>query len=171
MITYVLKHALMITSFVLIMMLLIEYINVQTLGSWQLVLRKSRLGQYVLGAFLGAVPGCLGAFTVVSLYSHRALSFGALVAAIIATSGDEAFVMFTMFPLQALWISLALFIVALVAGWLSDTLFKNQSRFLQREDHELELHEEEACHCFSPFIADTLSWRVRDGPYMIVPYK
>jgi len=146
----VLKHALMITSFVLIMMLLIEYINVQTRGSWQLALRKSQFGQYVLGAFLGVVPGCLGAFTAVSLYSHRNLSFGALVAAMIATSGDEAFVMFSMFPLQALWISLVLFLVALVAGWLSDTLFKNQARFLQREDHELELHEEEACHCLSP---------------------
>jgi hypothetical protein len=34
MITDVLEQALMITSFVLIMMLLIEYINVQTRGSW-----------------------------------------------------------------------------------------------------------------------------------------
>jgi len=146
----VLKHTLMITSFVLVMMLLIEYINVQTQGSWQFALRKSRFGQYVLGAFLGAVPGCLGAFTVVSLYSHRALSFGALVAAMIATSGDEAFVMFSMFPLQALWISLVLFLVAMLAGWLSDALFKNQAIFLVREDHELELHKEEACNCFPP---------------------
>jgi hypothetical protein len=146
----VLKHALMITSFVLIMMLLIEYINVQTRGRWQLSLRRSRFGQYVLGAFLGVVPGCLGAFTVVSLYSHRTLSFGALVAAMIATSGDEAFVMFSMFPLKALWISLILFVIALIAGWLSDLLFKNQARFLAREDHELELHEEEICHCFLP---------------------
>ena len=46
----VLKHALMITSFVLIMMLLIEYINVQTKGNWQLALRRSRFGQYVVGA-------------------------------------------------------------------------------------------------------------------------
>ena len=92
MIIAVLKHALMITSFVLIMMLLIEYINVQTRGTWQQLLRKSRAGQLVLGAALGATPGCLGAFTVVSLYSHRAVSFGALVAAMVATSGDEAFV-------------------------------------------------------------------------------
>lgn len=146
----ILKHALMITSFVLIMMLLIEYINVQTRGTWQLALRKSRFGQYMLGAFLGVVPGCLGAFSAVSLYSHRILSFGALVAAMIATSGDEAFVMFSMFPLQALWISLILFVVALAAGWLTDVLFKNQARFLEFEDHELELHEEESCHCFSP---------------------
>ncbi len=120
----VLKHALMITSFVLIMMLLIEYINVQTHGAWQLTLRKSRFGQYVLGAFLGVVPGCLGAFTVVSLYSHRAMSFGALVAAMIATSGDEAFVMFSMFPLQAvsgwafIWLKLVNIAFGLLVGLL-----------------------------------------------------
>jgi hypothetical protein len=54
------------------------------------------------GALLGVAAGCLGAFIVVSLYSHRSLSHGALVAAMVATSGDEAFVMFSMFPLQAL---------------------------------------------------------------------
>jgi hypothetical protein len=150
MIIGVLQHALMITSFVLIMMLLIEYVNVQTRGSWQLALRKSRFGQYVLGAFLGVVPGCLGAFTVVSLYSHRAISFGAIVATMIATSGDEAFVMFSMFPLQALWLSAILFVTALAAGWLTDGLFRRQERFLIREDHELELHHEEICHCFLP---------------------
>jgi len=149
MIISVLKHALMITSFVLIMMLLIEYINVQTRGAWQQTLRKSRLGQYFLGALLGVTPGCLGAFTVVSLYSHRSVGFGALVAAMIATSGDEAFVMFSMFPLQALWLSLILFIVAVVAGWLTDRLFRRSERFLAREDHELELHQETVCHCFS----------------------
>ncbi len=152
MIIGVLQHALMITGFVLIMMLVIEYINVQTRGTWQHVLKKSGSGQYFLGAFLGVVPGCLGAFTVVSLYSHRTVSFGALVAAMVATSGDEAFVMFSMFPLQALWLSIALFLTALVAGWLADMVFnqKQQERFLVREDHELEMHDEEICHCFSP---------------------
>ena len=145
----VLKHALMITSFVLIMMLLIEYINVQTRGAWQRVLRESRGGQVLLGAILGATPGCLGAFTAVSLYSHRSLSFGALVAAMIATSGDEAFVLFSIVPAEAAWLTLALFLTALAGGWLTDRLFKRQDRFLEREDHELELHEEEVCHCFS----------------------
>lgn len=150
MIADALKHALMISSFVLIMMLLIEYINVQTRGIWQQSLRRSRPAQYLLAALLGLTPGCLGAFTVVSLYSHRALSFGALVASMIATSGDEAFVLFSMVPLQALELSLLLFIVALVGGWASDQLFREQARFLVREDHELELHREELCHCFVP---------------------
>ena len=146
----VLKHALMITSFVLIMMLLIEYINVQTKGLWQQGLKQSRFGQYLLGAFLGATPGCLGAFTVVSLYSHRTVSFGALVAAMIATSGDEAFVMFAMFPVQALWITTILLIVAIFAGWFTDKVLVRQEHFLIRDNHDLELHQEEICHCFSP---------------------
>ena len=145
----VLKQALLITSFVVIMMLLIEYINVQTRGIWQRVLRQSRSGQILLGALLGATPGCLGAFTAVSLYSHRSLSFGALVATMIATTGDEAFVLFSMVPAQAVLLTVILFLVALVAGWSTDSLFKRQDRFLEREDHELELHDEDACYCFS----------------------
>jgi hypothetical protein len=92
------KHALMITSFVFVMMLIIEYLNVQTKGSWQNSLQKSRWMQYLLSAFLGATPGCLGAFTVVALYAHNIVSFGALVTVMISTSGDEAYVMLSIFP-------------------------------------------------------------------------
>ena len=143
------KHALVITSFVLIMMLLIEYINVQTKGSWQESLQKKPIGQYILGSMLGVTPGCLGAFMVVSLYSHRAVSFGALVATMIATSGDEAFVMFSMFPLQALYLSVILFSVAIAGGWIADRIFNKQEQFLMHEDHELQVHEPELCCCIS----------------------
>ena len=149
MIVDVIKHAVMITSFVLMMMLLIEYINVQTHGQWQNSLKKSRFGQYVLAAFLGVVPGCLGAFAVVSLYSHRMVSFGALVAAMIATSGDEAFVMLSMFPAEALGLSAILFILAIAAAYAVDLVFKDQNRFLANAKHGFELHEEENCRCFS----------------------
>jgi len=145
----VLKHAIMITSFVLMMMLLIEYVNVQTQGEWQKNLKKSRIGQYVLAASLGVLPGCLGAFTVVSLYSHKMLSFGALVAVMIATSGDEAFVMFSMFPETALWMNFILFTVAIVVAFLVDILFKNKTYFQKALSHELEIHEQEVCNCFS----------------------
>jgi hypothetical protein len=142
------KHTVMITGFVLMMMLAIEYINVQTRGVWQANLKKSRFRQYLLGAFLGVVPGCLGAFTVVSLYSHRMVGFGALVAAMIATSGDEAFVMFTLFPADALLLNGILFVIALLAGYLADLLFRRRVCFLDAEAHGFELHEEETCRCF-----------------------
>lgn len=145
----VIKHSIMITSFVLMMMLLIEYINVQTQGTWQNSLKKNRFGQYVLVASLGVMPGCLGAFTVVSLYSHRVVTFGALVAVMIATSGDEAFVMLSMFPQSAIWINVILFFLAIVVAFIVDTLFSHHRYFKVALDHEFEVHHQDHCNCFS----------------------
>jgi hypothetical protein len=147
MIIEALKQALMITSFVFVMMLIIEYLNVQTKGDWQNSLKKSRWIQYILSAFLGATPGCLGAFTVVTLYTHYIVSFGALVTVMIATSGDEAYVMLSLFPGKALLITLILFIVGIAAGLISDTLFKPGSIMVKRLGHPLEFHAEE-CICY-----------------------
>ena len=144
----ILIHALMITSFVFIMMLLIEYINIQTKGSWQQKIQNSRWRQYLLASLLGAIPGCLGAFTVVSLYSHRVLSLGALVAAMIATSGDEAFVMFAMFPAKATLLTAITIAVGIGAAFLTDKWYKNQDRLLTHE-HNLPIHDTEHCTCFT----------------------
>ncbi len=143
-----LKHALMITSFVFVMMLAIEYLNIQTQGSWQNSLQKSRWLQYILAALLGATPGCLGAFSVVALYTHNVVSFGALVTVMIATSGDEAYVMLSMFPEKALLMMLILFAVGIIAGFLSDILFKKSSFIIEKVKKNLEVHEEERCVCF-----------------------
>jgi hypothetical protein len=148
MIIETLRHALMITSFVFVMMLIIEYVNVQTKGSWQNSLQKSRWLQYVLSAFLGATPGCLGAFTVVALYAHNIVSFGALVTVMIATSGDEAYVMLSMFPGKTFLLILILFLVGIAAGFVSDTLFKPGSIMIKKLSHELEFHNEDECVCF-----------------------
>jgi hypothetical protein len=142
------QHALMITGFVFLMMLLIEYLNVLTKGKWQSILKTSRWGNYILAAILGIIPGCLGAFAVVSLYAHRFVSLGTLVVAMIATSGDEAFVMLSMFPSQAALLFLFLFAISIVAGYVTDLLFKNQDRLLEEADHELEIHDEDICQCF-----------------------
>ena len=145
----VIKHSIMITSFVLMMMLFIEYINVQTEGTWQKSLKKNRLGQYILVASLGVMPGCLGAFTVVSLYSHKVVTFGALVAVMIATSGDEAFVMFSMFPQSAIWINVILFFVAIAVAFVVDMLFNDKKYFMVNLGHEFEVHKQEHCNCFA----------------------
>jgi hypothetical protein len=116
------KEALMITGFVAIMMLVIEYLNVASSGAWQSRLAGLRWGQYVMAALLGAAPGCLGAFAVVSMFSHGLLTRGAVIATMIATSGDEAFVMLALFPRQALLITAALFLLGVAAGMLVDAV-------------------------------------------------
>ena len=141
-------HALMITGFVFVMMLVIEYLNVLTRGVWQRGLRGSRWQQYLLASLLGATPGCLGAFAVVSLYSHRVVSLGAVVAAMIATSGDESFVMLSMIPGTAGVLFLILLVVGLAAGILTDALLGARAVEWAGGGHELDLHEEEDCECF-----------------------
>ncbi len=148
MILSIVQHAVTITSFVFIMMLLIEYVNVQTHGRWQEALKRGRWRQYLLASLLGAVPGCLGAFTVVSLYTHRILGFGALVAAMIATSGDEAFVMLSMFPVRALALTGVLFAIGVGAAYLTDLAYPRSGQLLGAADHTLPLHPLETCRCF-----------------------
>ena len=138
----------MITGFVFLMMLLIEYINVLTKGQWQNILKNIRWGNYFLCALLGLLPGCLGAFAVVSLYAHRFVSLGALVATMIATSGDESFVMLSMFPSKTGLLFLYLFIISIIAGYLTDLFFKKQDNLLTEADDELEIHDEDECTCF-----------------------
>jgi hypothetical protein len=140
-------HALMITGFVFMMMLVVEYLNVSSRGFFQKELTGSRMKQYLLAGFLGATPGCLGAFAAVTLYSHGVLSRGAVVACMIATSGDESFVMLSMIPEKAIAIFFLLFFIGILAGFLTDTLFGKQGiRFPCQQ--KFELHEKEVCHCF-----------------------
>jgi hypothetical protein len=139
----------MITSFVSVMMLVIEYLNVLTRGKWQKRLTGHLWGQYVLAAFLGALPGCLGAFAVVAMYSHGVLTLGAVVTAMISTSGDEAFVMFAMFPKQAFFITGVLFIVGLAVGSLTDIIIGKGKNRRYVHCNRLEIHgEEKQCVCF-----------------------
>ena len=144
----VIKHAVMITAFVSVMMLVIEYVNVLTQGQWQARLGQRRWGQYVLAAFLGATPGCLGAFAVVAMYSHRSLSLGAVVAAMIATSGDESFVMFAMIPKTALILTGVLFVVGLLSGALTDKLLGRRLTAGLSCESDFAVHEADHCRCF-----------------------
>ncbi|MBR5249764.1 MAG: arsenic efflux protein [Bacteroidales bacterium] len=137
--TDVLRNSLLITGLVIIMMIGIEFINVGSNGRWFSKLEGSKRRQVLLGALLGLVPGCIGGFAAVSLYSHRLLSFGALVAMMICSSGDEAFVMLAMIPEQALLIFAILFVIACAAGLLTDKFFKKPLPIVGC-DQEFEIH-------------------------------
>ena len=139
----VLRNSVLITGLVMIMMLMIEYVNIHSHGRWFTSLRQNRFGQVVLGAGLGIIPGCMGGFVAVSMYSHKLLSFGALIAMMIASSGDEAFVMLAMIPKQALLLMGVLFVVAVLAGWLVDKFSKPEKHQHQGCEEGYQLHHED----------------------------
>ena len=136
----------MITAFVMVMMLIIEFFNVKSKGSWSKVLQKSKWSQLLLAALLGITPGCLGTYTIVSLYTHNIVNFGALVTVLIATSGDEAFVMFSMIPDTALKLTAILFVIAIVVGFIVNIFYKGK-RLLVPVHFEFPIHEEEEEKC------------------------
>jgi len=141
-------RSVMITGFVFVMMLMIEYINVQSKGLWQKRLTGNKWKQYLIAGFLGVIPGCLGAFTIVTLFTHRLVSFGALVTAMIATSGDEAFIMFAMFPQKAALLTFIILVVGVLAGYLTDKFYKPKRILKDIAAHDLPLHNEPECKCF-----------------------
>jgi hypothetical protein len=118
----VLKHALMITGFVFVMMLMIDFLDTASERRLSSIIKGGIWRQYVLASLLGSTPGCLGAFMNVSLYEHGIISFGAIVGGMIATSGDEAFVMLAEFPGTAMVLFLFLFAAGVGFAWISDKI-------------------------------------------------
>ena len=139
-----LRTGVLVTGLVVIMMMLIEVLNVRTNGRIFNGLKNRRVGQVLLSALLGIIPGCMGGFASVSLYTHGLIIFGALTAMMIASSGDEAFVMLAMFPGNSIRIFLILFVIAVAVGLLVDLFHDNScschSMIVHHEDMESE-HE------------------------------
>lgn len=140
-----LRNSVLITGLVVVMMMMIESLNIESRGLIFKGLKKTRIGQVIFGALLGSIPGCMGGFATVSLYSHKIFSFGALVAMMIASSGDEAFIMLAMIPDKALIIFAILFVVAVFVG-ISTEMIKDRvhKKHCNKEEHS-ECQEDSDC--------------------------
>jgi hypothetical protein len=135
----ILRNSVLITGLVVIMMMMIESLNIESKGLVFKGLRRTKFGQVIVAALLGSVPGCMGGFAAVSLYTHRMFSFGALVAMMIASSGDEAFVMLAMIPEKALVIFAVLFVIAVATGVIVDKVWERK--------HEKHCHKHDCNSC------------------------
>jgi hypothetical protein len=140
-----LKHALMISLFVFVMMMFIDYLSVMTRGRMNRLIGKGTFRQYVLSSGLGAVPGCLGAFMNVSFYVRGLITFGAIAGGMLATSGDAGFVMLAMFPRTALFLFVILFVLGVVMAFVIDRLVPILKIKPCEECQSVEVHAEEEC--------------------------
>ena len=119
------SESIKISLLVAVMMILVDLLNVLTKQKLELFFKNARrFRQYFFASLIGAVPGCIGGFTNVSLYIHGLISFGALAGSMIAVSGDEAFVMLAMFPKDAVILFAILFVIGIFSGWLIDIIVK-----------------------------------------------
>ena len=146
-----------------VMLLWADYLNTLTRGKATNYLKKHPGHQYLSGAFLGGAPGCFGSFINVSLYTHRLYSFGALLAGMIAATGDEGFFMLALFPKTALILIGVLVVLGILTGFVFDKLspeFEKSSPLF----HELPMHGEDDGHGHThassglPLPIQTLRW-------------
>lgn len=132
-----------VTVVVFFMMLFVDFIDVRYRDKIQAVIHQGAVGEHVSTALLGILPGCAGSYVNVSLYMHGIVSIGAIAAGMIATSGDEAFVMLAEFPKQAFILFAILFIVSLPSGILFNFLVK-KFNYIQRSKCDLaEIHPQD----------------------------
>jgi hypothetical protein len=132
------KIILMVT----LLMIIIEFLELKFKDKIREKITKKPINQYVIASLLGAIPGCIDAFFVVSLYAHGLVGFGALVAVMLSTAGDEAFIMLTMFPETALLIFAICIVVGMVGGFLADKIV-NLIKLKTSQPCEIEIHDEE----------------------------
>ncbi len=141
----ILQQTLIITTLVIGMMMVIEFINVRTGGIWSKKLQKSPWIQIIFAIIMGIIPGCLGTYTVVSLYVHRVVNFPALMAALISTTGDESFFMFSLFPEKALIINLIIIGISIAVAVTLQLTMKNKFIGLKNKEMSFPIHENESC--------------------------
>ena len=115
-----LKIVLMVSVFLTVL----DYFEHRYSDKIKSIITNRPIVQVVSASILGAVPGCMDAFLVVSLYIHGTVGFGALTAVMLSTAGDEAFVMLAMIPDKTLTILLATTILGILGGLLAEKASK-----------------------------------------------
>ncbi len=119
-----------ITFIIFALMIVIELLVLKFKNGIIRFTQKSKFWSYIVSSFFGSVPGCVGTFAMDSLFMAGLLGFGGIIAAMIATSGDEAFLLislvakgevsFTIF----ITLTLTLFLLGIFGGVLADFFAK-----------------------------------------------
>ncbi len=122
-----------ILTIVFVLMVIVEYLMLRYKKAITSHVTGKPFTQYVFASMLGAIPGCIDAFFIVSLYISGIVGFGALVAVMLSTAGDEAFVMLAMFPDTALLIFGICIILGIIGGFLADKLAKALNLHLSKK--------------------------------------
>ncbi len=82
-----------VTVFVAAMVLLFSWLQYVTAGRFVVWIRENTRFQPVIGAMMGLTPGCGGAIIVMPMYARGYVTYGTVIATLIATLGDAAFVL------------------------------------------------------------------------------
>ena len=91
-----------------------------------ILMKKGDIWQVPMASVLGALPGCGGAVVVITAFARGNIRLGAMVAALIATMGDAAFLLLAKEPTTYLrLVSISIF-AAMISGWAVDRFHRGE---------------------------------------------
>ena len=117
---------LQVSVFVASMVLLFSWLQYITAGRFVESIRANKKLQPVIGAIMGITPGCGGAIVMMPMYTRGYVTYGTVIATLIATLGDAAFVLIgaairdSSFVTPVIAVHLISFLVGVTWGYLVD---------------------------------------------------
>ncbi|MEC9120760.1 MAG: putative manganese transporter [Candidatus Thermoplasmatota archaeon] len=117
-----------VTVFVAAMVLLFSWLQYVTAGRFVIWIHENTRFQPVIGAMMGLTPGCGGAIIVMPMYAGGYVTYGTVIATLIATLGDAAFVLIgavfqdSSFLTPVVIVHLTSFLVGVLWGYGVDKL-------------------------------------------------
>ena len=115
-----------VTVFVAAMVLLFSWLQYATSGRFVEYIRKKKKFQPIIGALMGLTPGCGGAIVMMPMYARGYVTYGTVIATLIATLGDAAFVLIgaaiadSSFVAPLIAVHIISFVVGVSWGYLVD---------------------------------------------------
>lgn len=107
-----------VTVFVAAMVLFFSWLQYISAGRFVDTIRANTAWQPVIGALMGITPGCGGAIVMMPMYARGYVTYGTVIATLIATLGDAAFVLIGAAVTDPSFIApvIAIHIISLVIG-------------------------------------------------------
>ena len=112
--------------FVTITLFIMYFFEHYTQNALVRFLKNNQKLQVPVASLLGALPGCGGAIIVVTNYSKGYVTFGSMVATLIAGSGDAAIILIQKKPFMAFVLFIICTITAIITGYLIDYFTKEK---------------------------------------------
>ena len=115
-----------VTVFVAAMVLFFSWLQYISAGRFVDMIRANTAWQPVIGALMGITPGCGGAIVMMPMYARGYVTYGTVIATLIATLGDAAFVLIgaavtdSSFIAPVIAVHLISFVVGISWGYLVD---------------------------------------------------
>ena len=91
-----------------------------------ILMKKGDTWQVPMASLLGALPGCGGAVVVITAFARGNIRLGAMVAALIATMGDAAFLLLAKEPTTYLRLMSISIFAAVISGWTVDRFHRGE---------------------------------------------